>query len=246
MVTTVDKSQNSISESQRGGLVVEIIGIAGTGKSTLYRAFNNSVPWVLNESIPPVWNFSFAPFYIKNIGSLVPTLIHLRARNERFPDRREIAFMAILNGWHAVLRKKSKTSDKVILTEQGAIAKIADLYLDGPSCLKSSSTNLWWEGVYKNWAEILNVIVLLDSSFETLIWRIRNREQDHRLKGMRDQEAITWLEDYRKVYEHIVSRLTANNPNIRVIQIDSGNYSVDEIKDQLLLEFNIRIKNTNQ
>lgn len=247
MVTTINDLQRRNKNGQHKGMVVELVGPAGVGKSTLFRALRQKeLPWLLCQYVPPVWSISYAPFYIINILMLIPYLVRLIGNGDRLLNRRELAFMAILNGWHEILRKEVANSNKIIVLDQGPISIMAYLRVWGPQSLFYSNMQAWWEKVYGKWMEALSMVVMLDTSDEKVIWRINNRPQGHHLKGESNNIVLEWLYRYRVLYEQIVGRLSPNSHGIRVVRIDSGNNSVDEIMEKVFHEFHFTGGEVNQ
>ena len=242
MVTTIDALQRGKKTDQRRGMVVELVGPAGVGKSTLYKALNSKgFPWLVCHWSPPVWEISNTPFFVKNILKLIPTFIRMSGNGDRLLKRREIAFMAILNGWQKKLRKETANSNKIIVLDQGPISIMAYLKVWGPKGLFSSNMTEWWEKIYGKWMQGLDMVIMLDTTDENIMWRINNRPQDHHLKGESANVMLDWLNKYRILYDQIVSRLASNNHRIRVIRIDSGINSVDEIVNKVLYEFGTEV-----
>jgi thymidylate kinase len=208
---------------------------------------NKNLPWILGDHVPVVWKISSAPFYIKNIMMLVPMLVRMLRNGGRLLTRRELAFMAILNGWHEILQKKINHTNKIILLDQGPISIIAYLTVWGPKSLFKSNMNGWWETVYEKLRRTLDMVIWLDTSDETIIWRINNRKQNHHLKGESVQVSCDWLKRYRTLYEQIVSDLAINNNHrLHIVHIDSGINSVDEVVGEVLHEFSLMNGEFNQ
>jgi thymidylate kinase len=238
MVKAINDLMAEKRTNQQGGMIVELIGPAGVGKSTLYQALNNKrYPWLLCYHHPRVWRISSAPFYIKNILLLLPTLVRILGNGDRQLTRREIAFMAILHGWYKILRKKTTNSNNILVLDEGPISIMAYLNVWGPQSLFNSNMQGWWENIYSKWMQSIDMVVMMDASEEIIRWRINNRPQDHHLKGESTYVMDDWLNKYRILYDQIVSRLATNNHGIRVIRIDSGINSVDEIVNKVLHEF---------
>ncbi len=229
MVTNINDNQKIGQDDKKGGLIVELVGLAGTGKSTLTRNLKKNVPWIIEVSSPRVWNFRNASFYTNNILSLVPTYLHIMLEDGGLIKRREIAFMALLNGWQDVLIKKKKNSSNVFIIDQGPISIMAYLQMWSTHHSLKDYSDSWWLKVYEHWTDTLDVVIWLDAPYETLIKRIRNRKQAHRLKEKSDQYAQISLMRYYMIYERIINALSNNNPNLEILRIDSGKNSVDEI-----------------
>jgi thymidylate kinase len=238
MVSTINNTQTKDMTEYGRGLIVELIGVAGVGKSTLYKAFKNkNYPWLICDQVLPVWNISATPFFISNILSLTPLLMRLEMQGDRLLKRREVAFMAMLNGWHGILRKKADKSNKVIILDQGPISMMAYLSVWGPKSLKNSHIQSWWETVYKNWSHTLDFLVYLDTRDEIIIDRIRTRLQNHHLKEETNDVMGDWIMRYRWLYKQILNRFEANGHKVRVVRIDSGLNSTEEILNNLVSIF---------
>ena len=237
MVIPIDDEKHMKVACQPGGLVVELVGIAGAGKSTLYRALQKKATWFLFEHIPSIWDFSNIPFYVKNIISLIPVLIKLLGKGNRFLNVRELVCMAILNDWSIdLMRNKADNGGKTIVIDQGPISMIAYLQLKGPLSLKNSNIQWWWDKVFEQWIQTIDLVVWLDISYETSIYRINNRPQKHSLKGKTYQESCDVLTKYRTKYEEVLSKFWLYNRNSHVIRIDSGENTVDEIVGTVISE----------
>jgi thymidylate kinase len=230
MVSPINTTTSKQISSSNGGLVIELIGVAGVGKSTLFnRLKSKNLPWLICDTVLPVWNISSAPFFIENIISLAPILAHLEIKGERLLHRREIAFLALLNGWHRILRKKADQQGKAILIDQGAISMMTYLSVWGPQSLKFDHLKGWWESVYIHWAQTMDLLVYLDTKDEIIIDRIRTRSQNHHLKKETTDVVCEWIMKYRILYGKILNRFETNGFRAKVLRIDSGDNSVEDI-----------------
>jgi deoxyadenosine/deoxycytidine kinase len=230
-------SLNARMANQKTGVVVEIIGPAGAGKSTLFDALGKKITEIHCEFLPPVWSITYLPFFIKNFFLLLPTL--LSVHGDRGLSRRELAWMAILNGWPGILERRINQGFKVILLDQGPIFLIAILAGFGPKSLHEAKVNDWWERIIDRWAQTLDIIVWLDSSNEILTRRIRERERDHLVKEKSNREIQEFIVKYRMLYEGVTKQIIAKNPNLRLIRIDTGQYAINEIINKIRSEINL-------
>lgn len=204
------------------GVLVELVGLAGSGKSTLHRLLLSQSPQIV-ESLPPhVWNIVNGPFYINNIVRLLPSMYRMQCFGESRVSRREIAFMALLNGWHNILQAQVKKSENIIVIDQGPISMMAYLQIWGSSCFSSSHASQWWDQIFKKWIRTLDIVVRLYAPYDTLITRINHRSQPHHLKAKSDQVAIEFLENYRRIYEQILTIFSSQNANLDIFRIDSS------------------------
>jgi thymidylate kinase len=230
MVESIDVVEPVKIYTQSKGMIVELVGVAGAGKSTLFNELHQKrVTGLVNATVPPVWKLSMIPFFTKNIITLSPILFYLFFHDRKFLKRHQIAFMVLLSNWHKLLVKQITANNKIILLDQGPISMITDLLVWGPSSISSPFMEKWWEDVYKKWKNNLNMVFLLDASDETIIWRIRNRKKLHHLKTTTDEVSMEWINQYRRISEYIIAKLNSPDALIEVVRINSGENSIDEI-----------------
>jgi len=239
MVTTVTDPQKKKEIGCNKSLIVEIIGPAGAGKTTLFHALEKFDPEIQTVYLPPVWNLRYIPFFVKNILLLTPTLVRLSGKGDRILTRRELAWMAMLRGWPKILKKKAQGDHKVIILDQGPIFLMAILSEFGPKSLRSSSIQGYWEEVEEQWTRTLNMVICLDTSDEILMRRIRTRRDEHLVKDKTDQEMIDFLAKYRTAYDRLINSFLANNRDIRIIRMDTGKNSSEEILNNVINEFEL-------
>jgi deoxyadenosine/deoxycytidine kinase len=214
--------------------IVEIVGVAGAGKSTLYRALAKSISGIRTEELPPIKDVRFIPFFVKNILFIAPMLVPLLRKGGTCLTRRELAWMAMLMGWPKILNEKVSGNDNIILLDQGPIFLMAILSEFGPEHLRTPDMQNFWEKVYGRWVNALDMVIWLDTMDEILLDRIRTRQTDHPVKAETDVEIKGFLAKYRRAYEHILSKLTMNNPDLQVLKMDTGENSVDDIVQNVL------------
>ena len=237
MVTDVDIYNKLTEMVQPGGVVVEFVGTAGTGKTSLFNELKKrGYPGLCCADYPEVWKISSYTFYIKNIILLLPTLVRLFINHSGFVKRRELAFMAILNGWDEYLDRLTDATNTTILLDQGAIFLIAYLNIWGPRGLWKPNMQGWWDKVFKKWSKTIDLIFLLDASDEILISRINSRTQDHHLKGGNKQISQNWIAKYRSLYNEILDKLASFNQNILIIRINSGEHTIEDILNKIVPE----------
>jgi len=217
--------------------IVEIVGPAGAGKTTLCQALrygNNSIHL---SDFPDVRKISTAPFFIWNGLQIASTLLGLVQHNSRKLTRREFAWLSILNGWPAVLQRELK-NNKAMILDQGPVYLLTETSEFGPEFLKTKKAKKLWRCLYSRWAGMLNMIVWLDAADNDLLKRIRSREKDHVVKKESIETAFEFLACYRMAYERTISNLSAIQPGLYVLRFDTSLKSTEEIASQLLIEFN--------
>lgn len=218
--------------------VVEIVGPAGVGKTTLYQMLDRYPESIRLGNFPDVHKVTDAPFFILNGLQLIPSLLRLYRFDSRQLTRREFAWMSILNGWPAILREESKGDNKVIILDQGPIYLMAEMQLFGPEYLKQKATERLWQDLYVRWIATLDMIVWLDAADDVLLDRIRTRRQEHVVKTQPATVVYEFLNRYRVEYENILSILKNENAGIKILQFDTGRQQPQDIVNQFLSELN--------
>jgi deoxyadenosine/deoxycytidine kinase len=216
--------------------IVEIVGAAGAGKTTLCHALSPCEKIFHIGSFPDVRKISNAPFFIWNGLQVFPALLNLSQRSSRKFTRREFAWLSILRGWPGLL-KKDLQKDKIIILDQGPVYLLAETSEFGPDYLKEPKAKHFWQGLYSRWFDTLDMIVWLDATDADLLKRIRNREKGHIVKNESIENAFAFLACYRTAYERIISDLSAQRPDLRILRFDTSRSSTEEIVRQLLFEF---------
>ena len=207
--------------------IVEVIGLAGAGKSTLSQALCQQDSKMFPGEYLYVWNVRHMPYMIRHALLSLPTFLR-QPRNGRWFTGREITKMLYLRGWHRTLKQHSCNNEAVIISDQGPIYEMATLHAFGPGRLHSASYRMWWEKMFNQWAQTIDLVIWLDAPEEVLIERIRSRDQWHPVKESSTQEMRDYLFRYGSAYEHIISELSAIR-EIQVLRFNTGCQALEDI-----------------
>jgi thymidylate kinase len=142
--------------------------------------------------------------------------------------------MVILNGWHRVLRRQGSKEKDIVILDQGPIYLLTELYLFGPRVLASRTAERWWAGMYKQWADALDLVIWLDAADKVLAERIRMRDQWHIVKDESDEGISEFLAQFRTAYDKVISMLSANSPGLRLLCLDTGEEALAETMNRVL------------
>jgi len=215
--------------------IVEIVGLAGAGKTTLSQALSRSTNIHLG-GFPNIRQISNMPFFIWNSLRLSPALLSLHRHISRKLTRREFAWLAILRGWPALLRREAK-NNKTIILDQGPVYLLTETSRFGPEYLRRRKAEKMWADLFSRWAGTLDTIIWLDANDADLLKRIRSRDKGHVVKNESADATFEFLADYRKAYEQVISRLVTFQPELRILRFDTSKLSIEEIANQLIPEF---------
>ena len=194
--------------NSREPIVYEVLGLAGSGKSTLIKLLEKN---------------KYLSFNIqKKIGLyLIPKMplacyIYYRTKNN-------IYFKAYLQ-FYTYLKyfQVHKSIDKKIILDQGPIYLISILIKEVPELKNFFLNDL------KKILPYYNSIIYLTAPVTILIERINSREQAHRIKNIDKVDQESFLEEYRKIFDYILQ--IAQQHHIQVKIIDTNKHSINDVE----------------
>lgn len=241
MVAVVNKKVvASAKVNLKPSLIIELVGPAGAGKTTLSRALcQRDHKFLIGPDIE-LRKARHIPVFLRSISSMA-SLGLSKYRSSRRPTWTELKDIAYLQGWPRLLRRQASNRGKVILLDQGPVFRLATLQEFGPNMLKSEAFEKWWLHLYKEWASTLDLVIWLDTSDAILMKRINTRSKKHNIKGKPDQEAHDFLMRHRRSYSDVLTKLASpNGPTI--FQFDTSNVPVEKIVDAILAECRLKLR----
>ena len=225
----------TLHKDSHSSRIVEIIGLAGTGKSTTCKKLRESCPGVLPSYRVarrrlPVAALRFLPWFVAaspQHGLRDPRggwtglylSIHMDAmiRDLLFRRRKQVGKLFLDQGpiFNCISAER--------LANQGEIHKSASERMR-----KLLIENL----------KFLDDIVVLNADLPILLQRIDGRGQDHQIKGSDTGSAQAFLEDYRKRYESILEDIQ-ERADIRIMRIDTGHQDPDQVVSEICETFQL-------
>jgi adenylate kinase family enzyme len=215
-----------------GSLVVELLGPAGSGKTTLAQALIKDHRQIRAGDYLHTRNAAHVPFFARHAVLLLPVFLG-QWRRGRWFTWDEIKMLVYLKGWHRTLRRQALDQGTVTLLDHGPVFRLTRLYAFGPENIRSQRFERWWDQMCAQWAATLDIVVWLDAPDAVLLERINARDRWHIVKGKPEQEAVQFLARYRTSFEHVMSALTANG-GPTVLRFDTAQLAVDQITGQVL------------
>ena len=186
---------------RNGSLVVELVGPAGVGKTTLAHKIQRVDPRV--HVGLSVWGLPRARLLRGAIG-LVPTIVMavLRRRRLRWV---EITYMIRLEALRRVLRRV-KARHRVIILDEGPVFGMS--WLDLAFAERGVRPPARWRRrTLARWVDVLDSVILLDAGNEELAERIRSRSKMHRMMNGSDRAIQRFANDYRKAFDTVIDDL---------------------------------------
>jgi len=208
-------------------MVAELVGAAGTGKSTLSLRLARR-PGVMRAS---VWKLPRGWWVFNAVRSL-PSLLALCLRAQALPWA-DMGYMIRLRTLHHLVRsRRTRASAPLVILDEGPVFALAWLRLFGHERAAGQTMTRWRRAVIRDWAATVDVVVLLDAPDAVLAGRIRTRDQPHRIKAGSDSEIGRFATAYREAFGEVIAALTAAN-GVRVVRLGSDGEAVDRTVDRL-------------
>jgi cytidylate kinase len=216
--------------------IVELVGVAGSGKTTLAHALSTNSKKIILCDHPYFRNVSDFPFFIWNTLLMAPTFLHIFATSGiKSITPQEMVWMIILNGWHHRLRRQASKDSSIIVLDQGPIALLAELYVLHQNVFQSQAVKKWCERILTVWAHSLDLIIWLDAADTVLIERVRNRNRWHLIKDLSDLEALDLNLGFRTINNYLVSNITSDVHGPIKVEFDTGQFSTNQIVEKTIV-----------
>jgi hypothetical protein len=133
------------------------------------------------------------------------------------------------------LRQSEAFRSDVLIFDEGPVFALAWLRGFGNDVLREEISSEWWEATLREWASLIDVVVVLDAPDTMLAQRIRARRIDHEIKQYPDGEIGRWMARFREASEWVLAGLSRHG-GPSVIRLSSEDAAPDQIADRLTKE----------
>jgi hypothetical protein len=208
--------------------VVELVGVAASGKTSLLHALGRGDPTLQAGLRPP---------RIRHMAQILPLLPTFLALHWPYRGllRKEMKRITYLRTVYGMLHGELPGRPRAVILDEGPVYMLARLRVYGGERIRTATFERWWRGTVAQWARTVDLIVWLDAPDITLLQRSRTRDQVHQLQRLSEVRAQQFLAAYRQAYETVVGALTElSGP--AVLRVRSDQQSVEAIRDQVLAE----------
>jgi deoxyadenosine/deoxycytidine kinase len=229
-----------MAPKQRELRVVEVVGPAGAGKSSLCRMLSGYPERIRIEYHLDVHRLQDLLLLSVYQFRLLPRLMRLYRGHGRWLTHQEYTWLTMLMAWPGRLRRNRRADDKIVILDQGPIYLLAEQKIFGPDWLRILSSSSTWQKMYHNWATTLDLLVWLDTDNDRLMQRINSRNEDHAVKNKPAEKVHEFLNMYRTAYNDVFRRFRADPNCPRTVSFDTGQESLEGIKRKLLTELNVQ------
>jgi thymidylate kinase len=184
---------------------IEILGIAGAGKSTLARLLGQQA------------GFEMAPFIharrpshllevARSVPRILPILVGGITRSPRI-SWPELKLLVYVTRWQLVLRRRKPLAAAALLFDQGPIYALVRLKAERKPFTTRRAFERWREEMLASWASELTSLIFLDAPDAVLWNRINERPQGHREKGEEAKAGLRFIARYRGSFEDVLKKV---------------------------------------
>jgi hypothetical protein len=187
--------------SRNRAVIVELVGPAGAGKTTLARGASE-VDSTIKSGLS-LWGLPKRRLLSSAIA-LLPTIVS--AGVNRSPlTAGEIGQMIRLGALRQVVADEAE-QHRVIILDEGPVFALS--WLDVFFARNGDHVPAAWRRrVIAQWAPLLDVVVFIDATDITLAHRIRTRDKPHMVKDLSDAEIFGFSDGFRRAFERTIGEL---------------------------------------
>lgn len=209
--------------------LIELAGPAGAGKSSLSAVLVRH----LHGAPGSIWGLPVLPL-LANGAQLTPTFTSLWLHS-RSPLWHETRHMVRLRTLRRGLGRAAPGRERILIFDEGPVFAMAWLRGFGQESLRGHPSDEWWQSTLREWASILDAVVVLDAPDRLLAARIRARQSPHEVKAFPDHEIARWMARFRQGLDWVLAGM-ASHGGPQVVRLSSGDQPAELIADQLVHE----------
>ncbi len=197
--------------------LVELVGPAGAGKSTLSRVLP-----ACDARFTVLRGVWYLPRFwlVVSMFAIVPTLLAalLGGRPLRGP---ELAQMIRLDALRRSLARARRRGSDVIVLDEGPVFALAWLDL---TYRRNGDPGwaAWRRRMIGAWGNGLDAVVRLDADDTVLTRRIKERVKAHRVKHAAPEEIAAFTHGFRDAYDRVVGELAQRGVRVTAVDTNGG------------------------
>jgi hypothetical protein len=132
------------------------------------------------------------------------------------------------------LHAASSYGGESLVFDEGPVFALAWLRGFGHETLRQSPSADWWRVALRDWASVMDAVVVLDAPDHLLAARIRARPHPHEVKEFPDAEIARWMARFRHALDWVLTEMAryGGPPVLRL----SGEEPAERIADRLVKE----------
>jgi len=213
----------------RRSSVVELLGPAGGGKTTLLMALARHDPQV--HPIRTLRGLLTLRSATRAAISLMPIAAVLFVTAPIFLAR-NLRLLARLMLFRHIVEGQLAHREGVVVLDEGPLFLLTRLGTDYKKQPAAILHRLWQSSI-RYWTTRLAGVIWLDAPNSTLVERIRTRTKAHRIKDATEHDTNGFLARYRATYEEVL-RCVRGRPGGNLFAYQTGSLCVEELVQVLL------------
>ena len=209
--------------------LIELVGVAGTGKSTLLKALSRRNPRIQELELPS--KLLYLPSMLRVVFRWLPLYL-FKYRHGRWFTWEETRKIGYLDTWLDYSRSESEARDISAVLDPGSICWLVALRDFGPELTKDGQFQRWWEERLDQWAQALDVIIWMEAPIELSLNRVMGRDEEHEAKSMAAAAALKEFSRYRLSYVELIPEI-ARRGHARIFRYRSDQVSTEQMTNEI-------------
>jgi hypothetical protein len=211
--------------------VIELVGPAGAGKTTLAHRLGASREAPRRRL--SLWGLPRWALFASAVA-LVPSMVAAATRGRPLRGA-ELAQMIRLDALRRVVRREIRR-EGILLLDEGPVFALSWLEV---VCRRNGDPTVgtWRRRIIADWASLLHAVVRLDASDAAIAQRIRSRAKSHPVKHAPDAEIYRFTAEFRRAFDLVLGDLAAAG-SLEIMRLDTEGEPLDQSVHRLLLVVN--------
>jgi hypothetical protein len=221
-LTAVMIAESKRLRAQAPCRLVELVGPAGAGKSTLATTLPMQDPNVIQG--PNLWGLPRALLAASAV-ELTPTILAAAAAGRPLRGD-EMGQMVRIGALRRALERVQQDEHCTVIIDEGAVFGLAWLEVFHPAD-DDAVRAAWRSRERAHWADRLHAVVRLDAADGELAQRIRTRAKQHMMKDCSDAEIQAFMDRFRDCYDDVLTDMSSRG-RITVRSMRNGDAPMSE------------------
>ncbi|MGZ4147603.1 MAG: hypothetical protein ACXVPL_07835 [Actinomycetota bacterium] len=213
---------------QGSGVIVEVVGPAAAGKTTLIRRLCSTDPRM--RSSIPVSRVRSAAVMAAKAAAYVPAWLAGRPRDRWFTWR-ELKSLTFVDEWYREAMRGRIAGVPATFLDHGPLYRLAALRAFGPAMVRTPLFERWSAKAVARWRSAVGLIVWLDAPSGVLLQRAQHRGHWYLSADGAPEDKLGFLDRYRRALEEAVEG--AERDGVRVVRLSTEGAPVEDLVERV-------------